>query len=182
MPFQLFDCRVGEIHVARVIQMGVQLFEFGLGVVFQQVLVVLAHVHQTSHVLVEVGRFELAVGLLAQVEDGQTGCHVLVVRGLLGDEVSHHLVDGFVNVSGTDTVIELDVGFELYLGDRRCRALRRPSPAHGEFYPNDGFFVSVTLRHQQILIHVCRTCFWNSFRNSFMQTTCSTGSCLEHYI
>ncbi len=149
--FQLFDCRVGEIHVAPVIQMGVQLFEFSLGVVFQQVLVVLAHVHQTSHVLVEVGRFELAVGLLAQVEDGQTGCHVLVVRGLLGDEVSRRLDDGFVNVGGTDTVIELDVGFELYLGDRHVvEPFGGPVQHAVNFIQIDGFFVSVTLRHKQV--------------------------------
>jgi hypothetical protein len=82
------------------------------------VLVVLAHVHQSGDVLIQVGRLELAVGLLAQVEDGQTGSHVLVVRALLGDQVSSSLDDGLVDVGGTDTVIELDVGLEFHLGDR----------------------------------------------------------------
>ncbi len=151
LAFQLFDRRVGEVHVAPVIHVRVQLFEFGLGVVFQQVFIVLAHVDQTSHVLVEVGRFELAIGLLAQVEDGQTGSHVLVVRGLLGDEVSRCLDDGFVNVGGTDTVIELDVRLELYLGDRHVvETLGGPVQHAVNFIQIDGFFVSVTLRHKQV--------------------------------
>ena len=131
--------------------MGVELLEFGLGVVLQQVLVVLAHVHQLGDVLVEVGRLELTIGLLAQVEDGQTGGHVLVIRALLGDKVSSGLDDGFVDVGGTDAVIELDVGFELHLGDRHVvESLGGPVEHAVDLVQIDGFFVAVTLRHKQV--------------------------------
>ena len=151
LAFELLDRRVGEVHVAPVIEVAVQLLKFRLGVVFQQVLVVLAHVHQSGDVLIQVGRLELAVGLLAQVEDGQTGSHVLVVRALLGDEVSSSLDDGLVDVGGTDTVIELDVGLELHLGDRHVVELLGSPVEHTvNFIQIDGFFVSVTLRHKQV--------------------------------
>ena len=151
LAFQLLDRCVGEVHVTPVIQVAVQLLEFGLGIVGQQVLVVLAHVYQTGDVLVEVGRLELAVRLLAQVEDGQTGGHVLVIRALFGDQVSSGLDDGFVDVGGTDTVIELDVGLELHLGDRHVVELLGGPVEHTvNFIQIDGFFVAVTLRHKQV--------------------------------
>ena len=134
-----------------MVEVAVELLEFGLGIVGQQVLVVLAHVYQTGDVLVEVGRLELAVGFLAQVEDGQTGSHVLVIRTLLGDQVSSGLDDGFVDIGGTDTVIELDVGLEFHLGDRHVvEPFGGPIQHAVNFIQIDGFFVAVTLRHKQV--------------------------------
>ena len=111
------------------------------------------------------------------------GIQILIIRRITGDQVCGSLDNGFVDVRGLDTVIKLNVGAQLDLGNRNVmQSFCRPIQNAMDFVEIDALCATVALCHQQILIHVCRTCFWNSFRNSFMQTTCSTGSCLEHYI
>ena len=58
----------------------------------------------------------------------------------------------------------------------------RPIQNAMDFVEIDALCATVALCHQQILIHVCRTCFWNTFRNSIALTTCSKESRNEHYI
>ncbi|CST29745.1 Uncharacterised protein [Shigella sonnei] len=117
------------------------------------------------------------------MEDRQARGEILIIRRITGDQVCGSLDNGFVDVRGLDTVIKLNVGAQLDLGNRNVmQSFCRPIQNAMDFVEIDALCATVALCHQQILIHVCRTCFWNSFRNSFMQTTCSKGSCLEHYI
>lgn len=80
LAFQLLDGGIGEVHVAPVIDKGIHLLELFSAVVFQQMLIVFAHLDHASDVGVQLRRFELAISLFAQVEDRQASGQVLIVR------------------------------------------------------------------------------------------------------
>lgn len=64
LAFQLLDGGIGEVHVAPVIDKGIHLLELFSAVVFQQMLIVFAHLDHASDVGVQLRRFELAISLL----------------------------------------------------------------------------------------------------------------------
>ena len=181
--FQLLNRSIRKGHITVVIDKRVHLLELFFRVVFQQMIIVFAHLDHFHHVVVQRRRLKLAVGFFTQVEDRQARGEILIIRRITGDQVCGSLDNGFVDVRGLDTVIKLNVGAQFDLGNRNVmQSFCRPIQNAMDFVEIDALCATVALCHQQILIHVCRTCFWNSFRNSFMQTTCSEGSCLEHYI
>ncbi|CAH0264572.1 hypothetical protein SRABI106_02898 [Rahnella aquatilis] len=87
----------------------VHLLELFSRVVFQQMFVVFTHFNHAGHLVDQFWWFKLAVGFFTQVEDRQTRGQILVIRCIFRDQISRRFDDGFVNISGFDAVIELDV-------------------------------------------------------------------------
>ncbi len=63
------------------------------------------------------------------MENRQTRGEVLVIRCVAGDQIRSGFNNGFVDVRGFDAVIELDMGAQLYLGNRNviqsfCRPIQ----------------------------------------------------------
>src|SRR5690606_23924244 len=109
LAFQLLDGTVGEVHVTPVIQMGIQLIELGGRVVVQQMRIVAAFLGLQRHVFELPWRFALTNGGFAQLENGQTGSQILVVRRIFVDQIRSRLDDRFVDVASASAVIELNV-------------------------------------------------------------------------
>lgn len=142
-----------------MVEKAIHLLEFVAAEVGQQVSVIFAHLHQAYDVVIQLGRLELAIGLLTQVEDRQARGHVLVVRGFTGDQIGGGLDDGFMDVRRADAVIKLDVGTQLNLGDGDVlQPFRRPVENPVDFVEIDAFFASVAFGDEQTLIHRIRSC------------------------
>ena len=77
--------------------------------------VVFAHFGHAADMVEQVWRLIFAIRDFAQVENGQTGRQILIIGGFFGNQVGCRFDDGFVNVFGTDAVIELDVGLQFHL-------------------------------------------------------------------
>ncbi|MNH38012.1 hypothetical protein D3C79_989860 [compost metagenome] len=101
-----------------MIDKGVHLLELFSGVVFQQMLIVLAHFYHARYVSEQLRRFELTVSFFAQMEDGQACCQILVVRRVAGDQIGCSFDNGFMNISSFDAVIKLNMRTQLYLRNR----------------------------------------------------------------
>jgi hypothetical protein len=71
--------------------------------------VVFTHFNHARDLVDQFWRFKLAVGFFTQVEDCQTGGQILVIRGIFGDQVGSRFDNRFMNISGFNPVIELDV-------------------------------------------------------------------------
>ena len=137
----------------------VHLLELFFRVVFQQMRVVFAKFHHFYHVVIQRWRLELAVGFFTQMEDGQACGEVLVVRRIAGNQVRSSFDNGLVNIGRFDAVIELDMGTQFHLRDGYitqplCRPIQHPM----NFVEIDAFSTTITLCHQQTLIHVKFTC------------------------
>ena len=138
----------------------VHLLELFFRVVFQQMIIVFAHLDHFHHMVVQRRRLKLTVGFFTQVEDRQTCGEILIIRRITGDQVCGSLDNSFVDVRGLDTVIKLNVGAQLDLGNRNVmQSFCRPIQNAMDFVEIDALCATVALCHQQILIHVCRTCF-----------------------
>ncbi len=143
-------------------------------------IIVFAHLDHFHHVVVQRRRLKLA-RFFTQVEDRQARGEILIIRRITGDQVCGRLDNGFVDVRGLDTVrtnVERSSTWEI-------ETLCSPSAAQSR----TRWILSRSMRSVLLLrlspadSDSCMSyLFWNSFRSSFMQTTCSTGSCLEHYI
>ncbi len=92
-----------------MVDKSVHLLELFRAVIFQQVRVIFAQIDHAFDLLDQLRRLELAVGFFTQVEDGQAGGHVLVIRRITRDQVSGRLDHRFMNVGGANTFVELDV-------------------------------------------------------------------------
>ena len=157
--FELLNRSVGEGHIAIVLDERVHLLELFFRVVFQQMSIVFAVFHHFRHVVEQRWRLKLAVGFFTQVENRQTGGEILVIWRLAGDKVRGGFDNGFVNVGGFDAVIELNVGTQFYLGDGYViQPFCRPIQHAVDFVEIDALGATVTLCHQQTLIHVVYTC------------------------
>jgi hypothetical protein len=121
--------------------------------------VVFALLNHFHHVIVKRWRLKLAVGFFTQVENRQTRGEVLVIRRFAGDQVRRGFNNGFVDISGFDAVVELDMGTQFYLGDRYViQSFCRPIQYAMDFVEIDALGGTVALCHQQTLIHVDFTC------------------------
>ena len=69
--------------------------------------------HQFLHMLIQGRGGEFAIGLLAQMEHGQPGGQVLVIRRLGADEIGGGADQGLMNVGGFHARIKLDMGAQL---------------------------------------------------------------------
>ena len=159
LAFQLFNGCVGEVHVAPVVEETVHLLELFFRVVFQQMMIVFTFLDHLHHVIVERRRLKLTEGFFTQMENRQTRGEVLVIRRVAGDQIRSGFNNGFVDVRGFDTVIELDMGAQLYLGNRNViQSFCRPIQYAMDFVEIDALGGPVALCHQQTLIHVDFTC------------------------
>ncbi len=133
----------------------IHLLELFFRVVFQQMIIVFAQRDHLAHVVNQHRRLKLAVGFFTQVEDRQAGGQILVIRRIAGDKIRRGFDNGFVDVGRFDAVVELNVGAQFNLRDRYviqpfCRPIQHPV----DFIQIDAFSTTITLRHQQTLIHV----------------------------
>ena len=107
---------------------GVQFVEFGARVVGQNVLIVFAIGSKLGHVVVQMRWLKLTKSDFAQMENGQTGRQILVIRGVGRNQIGRGFNDGFMDVIGAYAVVKLDMGFELHLRYRYiAQTFCRPS-------------------------------------------------------
>lgn len=100
-------------------------------------------------------RFKLAVGFFAQMENCQASSQVLIIRCLAGDQVGGSFDDCFMDIGCLDTVIKLNVGAQLDLRNRYViQSFCRPIQNSVDFVEIDALCTTITLCHQQTLIHV----------------------------
>lgn len=159
LAFQLLNGCVGEVHVAPVVEETVHLLELFFRVVFQQMMIVFTFLDHLHHVIVERRRLKLTEGFFTQMENRQTRGEVLVIRCVAGDQIRSGFNNGFVDVRGFDAVIELDMGAQLYTGNRNViQSFCRPIQYAMDFVEIDALGGPVALCHQQTLIHVDFTC------------------------
>ncbi len=152
----------------------VHLLELFFRVVFQQMIIVFAHLDHFHHVVVQRRRLKLAVGFFTQVEDRQARGEILIIRRITGDQVCSSLDNGFVDVRGLDTVIKLNVGAQFDLGNRNVmQSFCRPIQNAMDFVEIDALCATSRALSPADSDSCMSYLFWNSFRNSFMQTTCS---------
>ena len=157
--FELLHRRVGEVHVAPVIDKPVHLLELFFRIVFQQMRVVFAQLNHFHHVIVKLRRLKLTVGFFTQVENRQTCSEVLIIRCFAGDEVCRCFNDRFVDIRRFDAVVELNVRTQFNLGDRYVvQSFCCPVENSMDFVQIDTLGSTVALCHQQTLIHVGFTC------------------------
>ncbi|MNC36253.1 hypothetical protein D3C75_847660 [compost metagenome] len=133
----------------------VHLLELFFRVVFQQMRVVFAQLNHFHHMIEQRGRFKLAVRFFTQVENRQTSSEVLIIRRIAGDQIRRGFDDGFVDVRGSDAVIELDMGAQFNLRNRYViQPFCCPVENTMDFVQIDTLGCTVALCHQQTLIHV----------------------------
>src|SRR5690606_28226550 len=146
LAFQLLDGRVGEAHVAPVVDKAIQLVEFLAAVVFQQMGVVLAHLGQALYMVVQMRRLELAVSDFAQVEDRQASSDILIIGGLFRDKIGGGLNNGFVDVARANAIVKLNMRTQFDLGHRDVvQVLGGPINNTVDLVEVDGFRAAVTL-------------------------------------
>ena len=93
------------------------------------------------------------------MEDGQARGEILVIRRFAGDQVRGCLNDGFVDIGGFDAVVKLNVRAQFYLRNRNViQSFCRPIQYTVDFIEINALGATVTLCHQQTLIHVDYTC------------------------
>ncbi len=154
-PFQLLHRGVGEVHITPVIDKPVHLLELFFRVVFQQMRVVFAQLYHLHHMIEQRWRLKLAVGFFTQVENGQTGCEVLIIRCFAGDQIRRGFDNGFVDIRRFDAVIELDMGAQFHLRNGYViQSFCCPVENTMDFVQIDTLGSTVALCHQQTLIHV----------------------------
>ena len=154
LAFQLFDGGIAEVHVAAVIQELVHGIELFPGVVQQQLVVVFLQFHQADNVIIERRRLKLTEGFLAEVENGQAGGQVLVVGGFPGDQVSSGFDQGLVDIDRLDAIVELNMGFQFYLGDGDIvQPVSSPGDNTVNFVEVQPVLLSVTLGDLKIFVH-----------------------------
>ena len=66
-----------------MVDIGIQLVEFFAAVICDDVAVVFACLGQFFNVIVEVGRFKLAISDFAQMENGEAGSQILIIGRIL---------------------------------------------------------------------------------------------------
>ena len=115
---ELLDGTVRESHVALVVEIIVELVEFGAAVVGQKMAVVFARFGEFAHMVKQMRRLELAISNFAQMENRQTRSQILVIGRFLRNQVGRSFDNGFVNIVGADAVVKLDMRFELNLRHR----------------------------------------------------------------
>ena len=153
--FELLHRRVGEVHVAPVIDKPVHLLELFFRIVFQQMRVVFAQLNHFHYVIVKLRRLELTVGFFTQVENRQTRSEVLIIRCVAGDQICRCFDNGFVDIRRFDAVVELNVRTQFNLGDRYVvQSFCCPVENSMDFVQIDTLGGTVALCHQQTLIHV----------------------------
>ena len=144
-----------------MVEMGIQLGEFGSAVVLQQMGVVTPLGHQFLHMLIQGRGREFAIGLLAQMEHGQTGGQVLVIRSLGADEIGGGPDQGLMDISRLHARIKLDMGAQL---DLRNGDIVEPfgGPGHHtvDLVQIQRFCAAIALGDMQITVHSRTTpCF-----------------------
>ena len=121
--------------------------------------IVFTFFHHPGDVVVQRRRFKLAVGFFTQMEDGQARGEILVIRRFAGDQVRRCLNDGFVDIGSFDAVVKLNVRAQFYLRNRNViQSFCRPIQYTVDFIEINALGATVTLCHQQTLIHVDYTC------------------------
>ena len=154
----------------------VHLLELFFRVVFQQMIVVFAHFNHFHDMVKQFWRFKLAVGFFAQMKNRQTGGQILIIRRFAGDQVGGSFDDCFMDIGGLDTVIKLNVGAQLDLRDRYViQSFCRPIQNSVDFVEIDALCTTITLCHQQTLIHVV---FYLSVKEK-ISPILSTESCCD---
>ena len=92
-----------------MVDIGVKFVKLFAAVVFDDVAVVFARIGEFFNVVVEMGRFKIAIGYFTQMENGQPRGEILIVRRILRNQVGSRLNDGFVDVVGADAVVKLNM-------------------------------------------------------------------------
>ena len=109
LALKLLDGGISKLHIAFMVQVLIQLLEFSLAVVTEQVGIVTAGIHQLFHMFIQSGRSELTIGLFAQMKHGQTGGQILVIWRISTDKIGGGPDQRFMNICRLDAVIELDM-------------------------------------------------------------------------
>ena len=141
----LHDGRVGEIHVALVVDAAVKDVELLAGVHLEQFRVVHAQIDQLFDMVVQPGLPEIAESDLLDVEDREPGRQILVIRRVLRNQIRGGLDQRLVDVAGFDAVGELDFRPQLHQGGGDvAQPFRRPIDDLGDLAQIDQLQAAVS--------------------------------------
>ena len=88
----------------------VELVKLFFAVIFQNMGVVFAHFGHAADMVEQVWRLIFAIRNFAQMKNRQPRCQILIIGGFFGNQVRCRFDDGFMDIFGTNAVIELDMG------------------------------------------------------------------------